>query len=602
MKVGSIFVGGASGYWGDAAHATKQLLDTQKVDYLVYDFLAEITMSILARARDADETKGYALDFVSSVLKPNLAQISDQNVKILANAGGVNPHACALAVEALICDLGLNLNVAVVVGDDVIDQAKELAAENITEMFSGESFPPPEKIVSANAYLGAFPIAAALDQGADIVVTGRCVDSAVTLGACIHAFSWTREEYDLLAAGTLAGHILECGTQTTGGNFTDWESCVDTLVEAGYPIAEIHSDGWIEITKSEDTGGLVSVGTVTEQMLYEIGDPQCYSVPDVHCDFSEVVVEEIGKDQVRLTGALGHGAPDSYKVSLTWRDGFRAGQTWTMYGRNSDIKGTRFADTVYARTNRALAARNLPLLTETLTENIGSETHYGEARTLADAREVDTKIAAKHPEKVGIDVFIKEMSALALTAPPGLTGFAGARAKASPVVRLFSFLLSKEQVPIEVSIAGTSTKVIESVPTKTVAPNAHQIPLADLSGDFVEVPLESLAWGRSGDKGNKANIGIVARSPEFLPYIAQKLTADFVHNYFSHFNSCGTTERFYLPGSSALNFLIHNVLGGGGVASLRNDPQGKGYAQLLLAEMISIPQSMLDHQHLKALS
>ena len=601
MRAGSIFVGGASGYWGDAAHATKQLLDTKKVDYLVYDFLAEITMSILARARDADETKGYALDFVSSVLKPNLVQISEQGVKVLANAGGVNPHACGLAVEALIQDLGLNLKVAVVVGDDVIDQAEQLANDNFTEMFTGESFPAPEKIVSANAYLGAFPIAAALDQGADIVVTGRCVDSAVTLGACIHAFAWTREQYDLLAAGTLAGHILECGTQTSGGNFTDWESCVDTLGDAGYPIAEIHPDGWVEITKPDDTGGLISVGTVAEQMLYEIGDPQRYSVPDVHCDFSEVDIEEMGPNQVRLTGALGHGAPDSYKVSLTWRDGFRAGQTWTLYGRHSDIKGGKFADTVYARTNRALAERNLPPLTETLTESIGSETHYGDARSLVNAREVDTKIAAKHPEKAGIDVFIKEMSALALTAPPGLTGFAGARAKASPVVRLFSFLLPKIQVPIEISMAGKVTEISDPVPATVQEPTTHRIPLADLSGALIEVPLESLAWGRSGDKGNKANIGIIARAPEFLPYIAAKLTTDFVHSYFSHFISGGDTERFYLPGSNALNFLIHSVLGGGGVASLRNDPQGKGYAQLLLAETISIPKPLLKNDQFKVL-
>ena len=598
----SISIGGASGYWGDAVHATRQLLDAGNIDYLVYDYLAEITMSILARARSADDNRGYALDFVGAILRPNLHQIADQGVKVIANAGGVNPIACGNAIEALIGELELELKVAVVVGDDVMAHVDGLSTQGITEIFSGESFPDVERVASANAYLGAFPIASALSQGADIVVTGRCVDSAVTLGACIHEFNWQSNDYDLLAAGTLAGHILECGTQATGGNYTDWEDVVDSLDNAGYPIATIQADGSIHISKPENTSGLVSVGTVAEQMLYEIGNPQCYTVPDVNCDFSEVVITQEDTDLVSISGAKGHGAPDTYKVSLTWQDGFRAGQSWTMYGRDADIKGHKFASTVYERTNSALARMNMPPLSETLVENIGSETHYGAARTLDSVREVDTKIAAKHPEKRGIEVFIKEMSALALTAPPGLTGFAGARAKASPVVRLFSFLIPKNQLTIECIVDKKSYTVDETLSDNGSIPEPHSVPATSDTGEMIEVPLESIAWGRSGDKGNKANVGIIARVPEFLPYIAASLTADRVQDYFSHYLTTESVECFYLPGISGLNFLLHNVLGGGGVASLRNDPQGKGYAQLLLAESISIPKSLASHQALKKLS
>ena len=250
-----IRIGGASGFWGDAAMSTPQLLNAGGLDYIVYDYLAEITMSIMARARADKPEAGYATDFVSLALKPNLVEIARQKVRIISNAGGGNPEACAAAVRALIADRGLDLKVAAIAGDDLIAQKDALAKEHISEMFSSDEFPEPQKILSINAYLGAFPIAKALDDGADIVITGRCVDSAVTLGACIHEFGWKPDEYDKLAGGSLAGHILECGPQATGGNFTDWESVIDRLEDIGYPIAEVSADGSFVCTKPEGSGG-----------------------------------------------------------------------------------------------------------------------------------------------------------------------------------------------------------------------------------------------------------------------------------------------------------------------------------------------------------
>ncbi|MEL6875939.1 MAG: acyclic terpene utilization AtuA family protein, partial [Pseudomonadota bacterium] len=315
-------IGGASGFWGESDMAVPQFLSAGKsglaLDYIVFDYLAEITMSIMARARAKDPELGYAVDFVTAVIKPHIAEIARQGVKLISNAGGTNPQACAEAVRAVIAEAGLDLTVAVVTGDDLTERAAEFAER--TEMFSGQSFPEAESIASINAYLGAFPIAEALNQGADIIITGRCVDSAVTLSACIHEFGWSRDDLDQLAGASLAGHILECGPQATGGNFTDWESVADSMDNAGYPVAEIVADGSFVATKPEGTGGVVNIGTIGEQMLYEIGDPQAYMLPDVVCDFSAVTLGQTGPDRVTVAGAKGYPAPDSYKTCATWSD------------------------------------------------------------------------------------------------------------------------------------------------------------------------------------------------------------------------------------------------------------------------------------------
>lgn len=592
----AIRVGGASGFWGDASLAVPQLLAGGKLDYLVFDYLAEITMSITARARAADSTKGYAIDFVSAAMAPNIEEIAAQKIKVISNAGGVNPVACAEALRDIIESKGLDLKVAVVSGDDLADRAAEFVQAR--EMFSDQPFPPLDQIASVNAYLGAFPIAAALDAGADIVITGRCVDSAVTLGACIHAFGWSPSDLDCLAQGSLAGHLLECGTQATGGNFTDWDQ-VPNLITAGYPIAEISSDSSFLMSKAERTGGMVSEGTVGEQLLYEIGDPEKYALPDVVCDFSQVRLDNLGNDQVRVVGARGRPAPIHYKVSATWADGYRAGQIWTLYGRDAKAKAELLSEGVFHRTAQMLEKLKLPPLAESSVELLGSETHFGAKASKTNTRELDVKLAVKHSSPKGVGVFLKEMVGLALTAPPGLTAFAGARPKPTPVVRLFSFLLDRREVPITILLEGKPVAFEDNgeAAAEFTAPAKTPVPEADLPEDTVEVELLALAYGRSGDKGDKANIGVMAREPEFLPWIARHFTESKVADYFEHFlesEQQHPVERFYLPGIHALNFLLHRVLGGGGIASLRADPQGKGYAQLLLCEAVPVPRALAE--------
>lgn len=596
-----IRIGGASGFWGDAAMATPQLLAAGGLDYIVYDYLAEITMSIMARARAEKPDAGFATDFVSLALKPNLAEIARQKVKIISNAGGVNPEACAAAVRALIADRGLDLKVAAITGDDLIASKDEFAAQGFAEMFSADVFPDPKKILSINAYLGAFPIAKALGEGADIVITGRSVDSAVTLGACIHEFGWTPADLDKLAGGSLAGHILECGPQATGGNFTDWEIVIDRLEDIGYPIAEVSPDGTFVCTKPEGSGGVVNVGTVSEQMLYEIGDPQAYMLPDVVCDFSQVEVEQQGADRVLVSNAKGHPAPDTYKVCATYVDGFRGGLTMSFYGIDASRKAERFAEVVYKRARRTLRNLNLPDYTEVSTEVIGAESQYGSARRIDVSREVVVKIAAKHPEAAGIGILLKEATGLGLATPPGLSGFAGGRPKPTPVARLFSFAIPKSRVAIAVDTDGRKIAMADEAgrPFDPASLARPETPQAAETTNLVRVPLVSLAWARSGDKGDKANVGVIARRAEYFPYICRSLTAEIVAERFAHFLK-GKVERFVLPGPHALNFLLHNVLGGGGVASLRNDPQGKGYSQLLLEVPIEVPAELARRDGLPA--
>lgn len=590
----SIRIGGASGFWGDSMVATPQLLASGHLDYIVYDYLAEITMSLMARAHQGDPEKGYATDFISGVLKPQISAIAAQGVKIISNAGGVNPLACAEAARKVISDAGLDLKVAVVTGDNLLHRSQEFSGQ-VSEMFSQNQFPSIEKLASINAYLGAFPIAAALAAQADIVITGRSVDSAVTLGACIHAFGWAHEDWDVLAAGSLAGHIIECGPQATGGNFTDWE-CVGDIADIGYPIVEIFEDGSFTCSKPSNSTGLVSVGTVCEQMLYEIGDPQAYMLPDVVCDFSEVRVEQVCDNLVKVSGAKGYPAPAHYKICATYFEGYRGGTLLSFTGRDADRKAQSYANQIIKRCGEVFRQANKPDFEEVSCEVLGADSQYGQAPD-GGRREVVLKLAVKHAEAAGVGLMLKEATGLALATPPGLAIFAGARPKPSPIVRLFSFLLEKNEVDIRVAMDGKDLN-FQQVATQYFTPEVISRPApppSQAQTDMVDVELEKLAWARSGDKGDKSNIGVIARRPEFFPFIWQALNEKAIRKWFNHFIAPESGIDIYLlPGVHAMNILMHEALGGGGIASLRNDPQGKAFAQILLSHPVPMPRHLAE--------
>ncbi|MEM9106799.1 MAG: acyclic terpene utilization AtuA family protein, partial [Pseudomonadota bacterium] len=552
---------------------------------LVYDYLAEITMSIMARARMKDASLGYATDFVSDVMATNLQAIASGGVKVLSNAGGVNPQACAEALRAMVDKAGLDLKIAVVEGDDLIERAGDFSGR--TEMFNGSPFPEKKAVASINAYLGAFPVAAALDAGADIVITGRCADSALALAACVHRFGWTATDHDLLAQGSLAGHLLECGPQATGGNFTDWEQSGD-LVDIGYPVAVVASDGTFSISKPPDTTGLVTPASVGEQMLYEIGDPQAYILPDVVADFSQVTIRQSGVDRVDVQGARGRPTTGRLKVSATYMDGFRAGFLLQFNGRDARKKAEVFVATGLERARRKLRAMNAPDYSETCVELFG-----GRPDNSAD-EEITVKTAVKHADARAVGLFLKEITGAALATPPGLHFFTGGgRPKPSPVVRLFSFLIEGSDVPVTATLDGQDIgyKAPVIAPPEDSVVNRPEPPMVSDDTDLVPVRLEMLAWARSGDKGNDANIGVLARDPRYLPHIWQALDDQTIAGaYAPHLK--GDVDRFYVPGIDGMNILLHDVLGGGGIASLLNDAQGKAFAQTLLALPVPVPRAM----------
>ncbi|SDR33337.1 acyclic terpene utilization AtuA family protein [Pseudovibrio sp. Tun.PSC04-5.I4] len=590
-----IRIGGACGFWGDSSASTAQLLRSGELDFVVYDYLAEITLSIMARARQKDPSLGYASDFVDQVLAMNLKEIAHSGTKTLSNAGGMNPESCAAKIREIIAAQGLSLKVAVVTGDDFQQDTQKFKDAGVREMFSGEAFPDPSEIASVNVYLGAQPVVAALDAGADIVITGRCADSALTLAACVHAFRWDWNDYDRLSAGSLVGHLLECGTQVTGGNFTDWRDVPD-VKKIGYPIASVYADGSCDIGKPEGSGGLISVGTVAEQLIYEIGDPRSYLLPDVTCDFSEATVVAKGENCVHVAGAKGRPAPKTLKVSATWADGWRIGLIVPYVGFEASEKAQVFADLAIGRAESVLKKLGAPGYQEVSVEIVGAGSQGGiSSGGSGGFEEVALKIAARHVDQRAAGLLLRELTGLGLSIAPGMTTFNGGRPKPSPVVRLFSFLMNQEAVSPVVQLDGAEVPFTQQIFGEQVAQQEVASPPArpEAEGELVDVPLIKLAYARSGDKGDKANIGVIARKAEWLPWISAGLTDDVVASAFAHFEP-GAVERFYLPGCHALNFLIDDVLGGGGIASLRLDPQAKAYGQILLQQTIPVSNAIAD--------
>ena len=595
----TIRIGGASGFWGDSSVGAPQLVHSGQIDYLVFDYLAELTMSILAGARLKKPELGYATDFVTVAMRSVLKDVVAKGIRVVSNAGGVNPQGCADALRALADELGVAVKIAVVTGDDVLPLIPELrAAEpSLRELQSGA--PLPARVLTANAYLGALPVKAALDAGAQIVITGRCVDSAVTLGVLMHAFGWSASDHDRLAGGSLAGHIIECGCQATGGLHTDWREVPD-WAHIGYPIVECAADGSFVVTKPAGTGGLIAPQCVAEQMLYEIGDPAAYLLPDVVCDFTQVRIEAAGPERVRVHGARGRPPTGTYKVCATYVDGFKTSAQLSIIGFDAVAKARRTGEAILERVGELLSAQGLSPFSATNLEVLGAEHAYGPHAEPAvrQAREAILRLTACHRDKAALELLAREIAPAGTSWAPGTTG-AGGRASVSPSIRQFAFLLDKARVQPQVELEGAEVSVPNGpqidTPSQTnainnvasdVATGADTAPPE--AAEWTEVPLIRLAWARSGDKGDTSNIGIIARRPEWLPLLRAQLTEARVAAHLAHLVQ-GKVTRFDVPGIHAFNFVCEQALGGGGMASLRNDALGKGMAQILLAMPMRVP-------------
>lgn len=573
-----VTIGCWAGFWGDSREAAERVVHGPPIDYLVADHLAEITMALLARARARDPAAGYVSDAVEA-LAPLLGEIHARSIKVVTNAGGLDPRGCARALREAAAAAGVPLRVACVTGDDVLPLAGELAAAGAL----------PAEPLTMNAYLGARPIATALGMGADVVVTGRCVDSAVVLGPLVHEFGWDETDYDRLSAGTLAGHIVECGPQCTGGLFSDWAD-VPGWDDMGYPIAECRPDGGATITKPPGTGGCVTPATVAEQILYEIGDPAAYAMPDVVCDWRDVRVESEGPDRVRVSGARGAAPTATYKATATRLDGFRVVATALFAGGDAAGRGRRAGEAILARARRIATAAGHGPFAETSVEVVGGGELSGPAPATA-APEAVVKIAARHPERAALEILAREIAPMGLVAQ-GMTGMTAGRPRPAPVVSLAHVLVDKSRVPVAVELDGETVAVPPPAAGAGHAPEGSDPlpePAPPAVPDPAVVPLRAIAYARSGDKGNDANIGVIARRPEFAGAIREQVTAARVAELFARWLE-GPVRRYELPGLGAINIVLEDVLGGsGGTSSLRFDPQGKTYAAILLDLPVEVP-------------
>ncbi len=450
-----IRIASGQGFWGDLIDAPYHQVTKGDIDYLVMDYLAEVTMSILQKQKNKNPEFGYARD-IPELMRRILPICKQKGIKVITNGGGVNPVACAEAIVDVAQELGINnLKIAIVVGDNILKCIDKFidAGTNLNNMETGESIiKVKDKLLSANVYFGAFPIVEALEQGADIVITGRTTDTGLTLAPMIYEFGWDKENYNLMAAGTVAGHILECGGQASGGNFLgDWQSISD-LANIGFPIAEAYPNGDIIITKHEDTGGKVSFETVAEQLVYEIGDPRKYITPDCIADFTSIELEDLGNNRVLVKNIKGEKYTDTYKVSCSYNDGYSASATLT-YSYPQALTKAKAADKILRE-----RLKNLQLnFDEINTEFLGYNACHGPLAKELDEEninEIVLRVSVRSHDFKSVDRFGKEIAPLILTGPPSVTGFAGGRPKPSRVVAYWPSLIKK-------SLAKPKVKFLE---------------------------------------------------------------------------------------------------------------------------------------------
>ncbi len=445
-----ILIANGQGFWGDSIDAPIRLIEGGPLHYITLDYLAEVTMSIMQRQKLRNPQKGYATDFVG-LMRETLPRLVEKNIKVIASAGGVNPKACREAVLDAARKLGLQgVKIGIVEGDDILTRISDLlvAGAPLKNMDSGEPLTKiQESVLSANVYITSFAIAEALQKGAQIIITGRVSDPGLVLGPMIYEFSWKEDEWDKLAAGTVAGHILECGAQATGGNYSRWWEVPD-FANIGYPIAEAYRDGTFYVTKHPGTGGMVTVDTVAEQIVYEMGDPKNYISPDVRIDFTTIQLEQAGKDRVKVFGIKGFPKTDSYKVSINYHKGYKASGTLTISGPDAYAKAQKCAEIIWQRLRNAGCE-----FEDSSTEYLGVNSCHGEINPLpAQINEVVLRLGVKDADEAKVERFGKEIAPLITNGPPGITGFAGGRPKPQEIVAYWPALIDKKLIHTKVTV------------------------------------------------------------------------------------------------------------------------------------------------------
>jgi Acyclic terpene utilisation family protein AtuA len=594
MSKKSIKIGNAGGFWGDDLKALRRQLEGGDLDYISADYLAEITMSILRKQNQRNPKLGYVTDFVDQI--EDVAELLHiKKVKMITNAGGINPKACAVEIINILNKKNIPLKVAVIEGDNIIDKLEDFYSCEVDfkNIETGENFfDIKDKVESANVYLGVPPILKALELGADIIIAGRVTDTSITMAPAIHEFDWNINDWDKLASALVAGHIIECGAQSSGGNFTDWH-LIKKWDNFGYPIVEIFDDGDFVVTKHEKTGGLITLNSIKEQIVYEMGDPSNYISPDVIADFRTIHLEEIGENKVKVSGVKGYPSTNSFKVSMAYKDGFWANGSIIISGPNAKEKAEIFKEMFWKRLDIKFEKQN--------TEYVGyNATHLGLSKEIIP-NEILLRFGVYDNDSSKIDDFGKELAPLILSGPSGVA-VTGGRPRPRSVMSYWPALIPKHFLSSIVSSFNAEGNIEQEVSIDSITgfedeniqiPEIHSIN-ADTNqfNKFTKVPLYKICLARSGDKGDMANIGVIARSEAIYKYLKTNLTNELIKTWFSDFCK-GEVKRYELDNILGLNFLLAKSLDGGGTKSLMIDAQGKTFASALLNQEIDIPESLL---------
>ncbi len=579
-------IANCSGFYGDRLSAAKEMVEGGPIDVLIGDYLAELTLMILLKDRLRDTSLGYARTFLRQ-LEEIAATCTQRGIRIVVNAGGLNPAGCAEAARALYQKLGLKAAVAHIEGDDLMPQLAQLqaAGEPLTHLDRGIPLRELQQpVLSANAYLGGWGIAAALERGADVVICPRVTDAALAVGPAAWKFGWKRDDWDRLAGAVVAGHIIECGAQCTGGNYSFFRE-VPGLEYPGFPIAEMHDDGSFVVTKHPGTGGLVSVGTITAQLLYEIQGHD-YLNPDVTARFDTIQLEQEAPDRVLVRGVRGEPPPPTTKVCLNYLGGYKNSMTFVLTGLDIEEKA-------------ALAERTLWTL-------VGGKEQFTEARVSLrrgdrpdpgsnEEASAFLTIAVKHPDQNRIGrAWSNKVVEMALASYPGFY-MTGLPTDAAQIGVYWPALVPSAAVSQQVVIGEETVPIPHTARPASFTPAPRVgMPAGDVAGGPTrDVPLGVLCGARSGDKGGNANVGLWVRTPEAWRWLASYLTADRLRGLLGSEAHELVVDRVELPNLLALNFIVRGLLGDGVAASLRSDPQAKSLGEFVRAKVVPIPVSLL---------
>lgn len=580
-----IRIANCSGFFGDRLSGAREMVEDGPIDVLTGDWLAELTMLILSRIRAKQPGRGFASTFVKQ-MDDVMGTCLERGIKVVSNAGGLDPEGCAEAVQEIADRLGLAPTIAYVDGDDLLPRIGELSAADALRPFARDGdLGDLQRYLTANAYLGCWGIVEALDRGADIVITGRVTDAAVTCGPAAWHHRWQRDDWDQLAGAVVAGHVIECSAQATGGNYSFFTE-VPGMDRLGFPWAEVAADGSSVIGKHDGTGGQVSVGTVTSQLLYEIGGPR-YLGPDVTARFDTIRLDQIADDRVRISGTIGEPPPSTLKVAMNEVGGYRNDIAVALTGLDIEAK----ADTVAAAFWRACPYRpdEFASVNARLIRTDQPDPESNEAAT------AQWRVTVKDPDerKVG-RAFSNALIETALASIPGFYGLTGGPSAATPFGVYRPALVSAELVPSYVHIADTTVQVDSTAPDNGSADTGRPSPAvaASASTPTERAPLGRVVGARSGDKGGNANLGVFARSAEGYEWVAGLLTVDRLRELLPETADL-RIDRFDLPNLWSLNFVIHDLLEEGVAASSRIDAQAKSLGEWLRARVVDVPVGLL---------